>query len=408
MKLHLLLFAFLNAFNLFAQTLTLKQEKVVRNLISHHFHDNIANHTSLNQGANSFIFNGNDTLYSLQGFHYLFKINGDTLERLDHSIFHGGNFDRFLYTYDGKVHLMGGYGLFNTNNNVEVFDFKNKEWGVIKTSGYKPEFIRGMCLRVDDFIYSFFNTKNGNNVEDDTYDSYIYRLNLNTNEWDRFENINLPVLTVFHRLYTLDFCIGILLNSVIIINKNTAEFIYIPREELRLNLDMLFNYTVSKNNISFKNYLSTPDLTKYSIDVDSLWEKHKNNVHAFILEPAWYQSQKVQLFFIIGSVLLIMCLVLFYFIKIKVRRRIQISKNIMAVESTNPIAEKLLSANKTTFDIDELDTLLEISHMEFDSRKLKRHRLLSDLEKTNPGLIQRQKDETDKRRFIYSIHKIVG
>jgi hypothetical protein len=80
----------------------------------------------------------------------------------------------------------------------------------------------------------------------------------------------------------------------------------------------------------------------------------------------------------------------------------------MAVESTNPIAEKLLSANKTTFDIDELDTLLEISHMEFDSRKLKRHRLLSDLEKTNPGLIQRQKDETDKRRFIYSIHKIVG
>ena len=79
--------------------------------------------------------------------------------------------------------------------------------------------------------------------------------------------------------------------------------------------------------------------------------------------------------------------------------------NILTTESASPIAKKILSTLKTTFDIDELDTLLEISHMESDSRKLKRHRLLSDLEKTHPGLIERHKDETDKRRYIYIIKK---
>ena len=77
----------------------------------------------------------------------------------------------------------------------------------------------------------------------------------------------------------------------------------------------------------------------------------------------------------------------------------------VTTEISNPIIEKIINHEKIILDIDELDVLLEISHLESDSRKLKRHKILSDLEKTHPGLILRQKDETDKRRFIYILAK---
>ena len=44
----------------------------------------------------------------------------------------------------------------------------------------------------------------------------------------------------------------------------------------------------------------------------------------------------------------------------------------------NPLVEKIQASIKNTLDIDELEALLESNHMEFDSRKVKRHRLLSD------------------------------
>lgn len=56
--------------------------------------------------------------------------------------------------------------------------------------------------------------------------------------------------------------------------------------------------------------------------------------------------------------------------------------------------------------MEELDTVLEINHLLLESRKLRRHRYLSDLNKVYPGFIARTKDEQDKRKFLYLItHK---
>ena len=324
--------------------------------------------------------------------------------RLDRSFFHGGNFERYLYEYEGKIHLMGGYGLFNTNNNIEVFDFKTQEWSVIKTTGNKPPFIRGLCLKVGDFIYSFYNSKVGNNTEDDKYDSYIYRLDLKKNTWKRIENINVNAITIFDKIYTSDYCIGIMQNTALVFNKNTREFISIPREILRVSLRELFNYSVNNNTLSFQNYLTThANSISYEINIDSLWKRHEKHARLFVLEPAWYQISIVFYASIIVISFIIFGILIYY-----IKRRKSINTKILKhakLDSPNAISEKIMSSTKTILDIDELDELLEINHMEFDSRKLKRHRLLSDLEKTNPGLIIRQKDETDKRRFIYIIQK---
>lgn len=406
MNLRLLFFFILLHLNCIAQKLSLSQEKIVRGVIAQHFNEEIANSTTLHQGASTFAMIDNDTLLSIQGYHYLYKLKGDTIERLDRSFFHGGNFERYLYTYDGKVHLMGGYGLFNTNNNIEMFDPKNREWSVVKTTGQKPPFIRGMCLRISDYLYSFYNSKSGNNIEEDIYDPYIYRLNLKQNNWERFENINPTTTAIFDKIYTTDYCIGILLNTIILINKKTAHYISLPREVLRVSLREHFNTSIHHNTLVFQNYLTShSNSITYNIDVDSLWKKQEKNAQLFVLEPAWYQTPKLLGMYLIGIAMLLLGVWLFYRYRKKSGDAINKGINSLSIDATNPTVEKILSATKTTLDIDELDALLEINHMEFDSRKLKRHRLLSDLEKTNPGLIIRQKDETDKRRFIYIIQK---
>ena len=66
---------------------------------------------------------------------------------------------------------------------------------------------------------------------------------------------------------------------------------------------------------------------------------------------------------------------------------------------------KFLDRNLDSFTQEELDQLLGIAHMEGESKKTKRHRLLTVIDAQYPGLIERHKDSADKRRFLYFVHR---
>ena len=65
---------------------------------------------------------------------------------------------------------------------------------------------------------------------------------------------------------------------------------------------------------------------------------------------------------------------------------------------------KITKLKKRIFNMEELDNLLDITHLEAESRKLRRFRKLSELNQLQPGFIIRVKDEEDKRRFLYQIN----
>lgn len=67
--------------------------------------------------------------------------------------------------------------------------------------------------------------------------------------------------------------------------------------------------------------------------------------------------------------------------------------------------ESLKSYAKNSLTIEELDALFEIDHMENESKKSKRHRLLTTIKTNHPGFITRVKDENDKRRFVYLVDR---
>lgn len=394
MKLRLLVFASLITFSLFAQTLTPKQELTIRSLMVKYFGERI-NVEPLYTGIHSFVYIKNDTFYTPDGFHYIFKLKNDTALRLDNTFYHGSNFRRFLFTRGSSIYQLGGYGFYQTNNNLEVFDLQTNKWRLEKTSGEKPPYINGVVIEKGDVLYSFYNFKSGNNVEPDVFDNNIYKLDLGTNTWTRFSNLNLPNDRAVRSYYTPSFALVIKYNEAMVINKRSLKYIILGRDVFHSSHHE-YNYEVNGDSIKFGS-------SEKFISLQEVWNKHTNIAVDFILEPTWFQTLYTSTYLtLVGLILLISFLV--YFIKRKNVKTKEPGKNETELH-LNPLVEKIEASIKNTLDIDELDALLEINHMEFDSRKLKRHRLLSDLEKTNPGLITRQKDDTDKRRFIYVIQK---
>jgi hypothetical protein len=393
MKFHLLLLNSLITLNIFAQTLTSNQESVIRDLLTSHFDDQGEN-TLLNVGNKAFIKIGNDTFYNVPGYHYIFKLAHDSIKRLDKSYFHGNNFNRFIFEYKRKIHLLGGYGMYSTINNLETFNLENYRWSYCSTQGEKPAYIHGLAIKKGDFIYSFYNYKSGNNSESDKFDPYIYKLNLEDYSWTKSENINHHNNLPIEAIYTKDFIIGISGNQVFLMNNNTLQYLVLGKDEFAFG-HLIGKYSVNGNQIKTERGV---------LNVEQVWKEKHKSATLFILEPAWYQLPWIRK--TIGAILSSLLLGSAFFIILKRRNKSKTNAvNLGIKETVNPLAGRILSATKQTLDIDELDMLLEIDHMEFDSRKLKRHRLLSDLEKTHPGLILRQKDETDKRRFIYVIKK---
>ena len=96
-KIILLVFFYVSfVWSLFAQHLTPLQEDVVRKTMSAQFAD-VGKTRVLNLGKDVFCVVGNDTLYNPDGYNYVFKLHRDSITRIDRSLYHGSNHNRFLF-----------------------------------------------------------------------------------------------------------------------------------------------------------------------------------------------------------------------------------------------------------------------------------------------------------------------
>ncbi len=184
---YILLFFHFFVFRLTAQKLNTYQDKFVRNVIANQFYECANNSVKFESGMANFCVINHDTFFNPIGYQYLFHLKSDSIERLDHSMFHGGNFKRFLFTDSQNIYLLGGYGMFVTHNNLEAFDLKSREWYIKATTGPKPPFVAGYTFKSGNYVYTFNNIKCGNDTEPDEFNHDIYRLDLNTFTWENLK-----------------------------------------------------------------------------------------------------------------------------------------------------------------------------------------------------------------------------
>jgi len=378
-----------------AQRLSLKQQLLIEKTLEPILQEEAGKHELL-MGKGAFVQLGQDTLLNIHGLRYLFKITGDTVIRLDKSVYHGSNYYRYLFEYNGQIFTMGGYGQFVTNNNLESFNFDNKEWYLVKTTGQKPSYIKGCVIRVKDQLYLFSNSLSGNSIEENISDSYFYQLDLPSLTWKRFpivqselQNFQAEII-----LYTTDYIVVLDNRNAMLIHPQTLEFIQVTQEELGIKTSYQ-NISVDNNSLFFSNDIHHPSNENLpGVSMVTFWNNHKSKAKKINLNPTYFQQypKEMLISILLGFVLLVFAIVIF--LKNRIKRKKQ-----------TPLIQRIIRHNSKTLTTEELDQLLGIDHMELESRKAKRHRILAQIEVASPGLIHRIKDESDKRRFVYFVSR---
>lgn len=355
----------------------------------------------LNLGEMTFLDNGIDSFYNPFGFHLLYKIKNNNIERLDRSCFHGHNYGRFLYSYKGDIYLMGGYGFFTSNNIVEKFDTKLKEWNFVSTKGDRPDYINGIIFKKDSLIYLFNSFRAGNNAEPDFLLSDYFIYNVHSNTWTKKANNNEFSNIVFSRNHNFkNYVLSISLESTLIINKRDLSFILLSNNEIPISF---LGSLITKINGDKLYYTHSGSLehNRYAVelDVDSVFMSHSKEVQQIKLNSADTTSTKYLIYFFMLIIIVTVVLIL------RKNKHNSSPLNEGANEITNIYIQKLSTITGESITVDELDELLAINHMEAESKKSKRHRIINQLNEEYPGIIIRKKDEEDKRRFLYLIDK---
>lgn len=367
-------------------------KQAVREEISKQF-GNAANEESILLDYNHFVVMHADTFVVPVGYHYVFEVKHGKIKRLDKSTFHGGNFGRYLFTWKNTIYALGGYGFFNTNNNLEYFHAKLEGWAVDKTEGTKPNYILGIAFKLGNKIISFNNFKSGNLIEKDILDSAIYILDLKTKKWSK-KPLNQNACIQGRVFYTNDFVISIGELESILVSRKNMKFVRVKNEALGLDLIHNTLKEVQNNTLllhSFVNHRKSP--LEVKINLETIWKDHPKD--HLIVSGIAKRGIHISFWTYLVIIGLISFAVVYFF------RRNKSSK---LVADYNELELKLLGKN-SLLNTEELDELLGIEHMDVDSKKFKRNRMINEMNQRHPDFITRIKDDTDKRRFLYQIKK---
>jgi hypothetical protein len=343
---------------------------------------------------NSFVTIKEDTFVVPNGYHYVFKIGKGKIQRLDQSTFHGGNFNRFLFAWKNQIYALGGYGFFNTNNNLENFNFQLKGWNVFPTYGKKPNHILGVTYKNGYQIISFNNFRSGNQVEKDKLDSSLYQFNLSSRVWKKYF-LNSKACFKGHVFYAKDYVISIGEINSLVVRKDGLKYVLVKTEMFGLTsrkneiVEIIGNEVVLQN---YDNHKKEPLLVR--INLDEIWDK---NLKMNLIESKQINKENSSVFIITISVLILLVSVgFFYFFKK--------SKSTGVSKEYNELEQKLIAMNRV-LNTEELDELLGIEHMDVDSKKFKRNRMINEMNQRHPDFIIRIKDDIDKRRYLYQVNK---
>ena len=391
-----------------AQTITEKQQKIIKATVAKQFGE-VSNTLNFDNEISNICTIGIDTFYNRGGFYYLFQLKGDSAIRLDRSSYHGANFNSYFFSWQNTIYLLGGYGFFTTHNNLISFNENKREWAKVNMTGSDPEFIHGISFINNNKIYSFNNFKAGNNVSKDVLDSSLYVLDLTTMVWQKHKMPIVDLIVISNVIRTADYFWYQNDHLTILINKKEIKFEIIENEKLNLTRNNNF-ISLKDNSLLFEESNPIKSYRKITqLNLDSVWLVYIKSSSA-LYKPN--QNTTIQpsngispLWFLIS----IIPLILIFFIykrktKVTASKSNPIELDQIQDNQLEILVLKITKLNKGILNMEELDNLLDITHLEAESRKLRRFRKLSELNQLQPGFIIRVKDEEDKRRFLYQIN----
>jgi len=151
--------------------------------------------------TNDFPYN----FYNINGKNYLvntgcgevYELKNDSIVRVDNSFQQKNQYNSNTFVYKNEIYYFGGYGLFTHKNILTKFDFKTKEWELVKYKDYTkiPEPRQAaLSFLKEDLLYVISGYTEDYDTNQTTGNSKIltdiWKLNLKTMKWDFVGNIS--------------------------------------------------------------------------------------------------------------------------------------------------------------------------------------------------------------------------
>jgi hypothetical protein len=86
----------------------------------------------------NYLYFNEKLLLNLDGTGRLYEIGRDSISRIDKTCYDGYNFDAFYFVSKDSLYSVGGYGMWNYNGMIRVFNTKSQEWDVVTTNKMVP------------------------------------------------------------------------------------------------------------------------------------------------------------------------------------------------------------------------------------------------------------------------------
>ena len=377
-------------------------------------------HFSEQMAKNMVPYNGNliatlgkDTFFNPNGTQFLFKISSGKIERLDQCQLHGFNFNRLFFEYENNIYTLGGYGFYRNTNVLQKFNFQTAEWDLIQLNDNIENGILGFTYKSNHKIICLANLRPGNAAFQDIQDKSPFSINLKTLKYSKeYCDTSLLNLIQFNSdsklLYLSDYLIFKSTHKTIVIHTPSNQFIIVPNNMYKLWLIDEQELHFTGNVISFADQSIVDSNSYVSIDFDKIWTDKIFAKKIVLISDTNPNNHWNWLLYSVLSLIVSMGIVVW--IKNASKRSLATSHFEEQNNTTNyhsdyhyPFLDKLKQISPSNLTTDQLDTLLDISHMELNSRKTKRNRLIDKINSRFPGAIKRERDGNDRRLIIYKI-----
>ena len=343
-------------------------------------------------------FNPNGTLHL---FKIKFKSNTVSVEKLSKGIYHGSTFNRYFFNNENKFYSFGGEGLWASCSKLLEFNKKNREWFKIEIKNYPFNAGKIISSWLINNKLNVLLSLNGSN-ESKKFNFLFGEIDMST--------FSFTEIGGFNSMYSPDLSFGnrnIIgeSNRYIIYENSTLEKchygIFDKKSGERLFTNLLkdipcidgISYVYLKDSTLFYRN-SSNEISSIVINESNIYERFpmKEIYYDRILENRIYKISAYAIGFIILCILIILLI-----------KKINLN-SYSANENTFEIEKRLLVNKGSTIKREELDELLGISHLSFDSIKSKRSSMIRTINDNGRLKIERIRKEDDKRFFKYSIN----
>jgi len=357
-------------------------------------------------------------VYELGAKHYvqvrctfdLYEIQGDKLVNkyryFNRGYTCGGNY----FVRDSTHHILGGHGFWTNHLDLLAFDELHGSWELVTTKNQPIDYFSALVYQNSKGIYSLFGEVYNQRKDLDVKNSQGYFLDWETKEWKelelQIEGLDLNNLLEKGGLYFIQtqdyaFCASTNgLNNIgwNLIEKETGKIFFYDSK----NVDMaLGNYLEIVGNVLT---YPAPSGEQKTLDLDEIRKKSKEVGFVRVKEAASFgmnYTWAYGLFFVVVAIGFLLVK------KILPKKKaeeltLQPSKRFEPIELLLPYSGQLLTT-------EALDQLLGIDDQaNFDSRRMKRARLIKDInekyfDQAGTELIVRDKKPDDKRYVYYKI-----